>query len=158
MWWSDRIPRAAALLLTLASCGFTPLYGAGSSGRALEGRVVVGQLPGALGFALREQLTFRLGPVRNPAWALEVDTDVTARDVAVAQFDTTRITLTGVARYRLTPRKAGTARHGKVRAFAAYSVTGSPYAERVARRDAEKRLAITLANRIVSRLALPERP
>ena len=62
MWWSRRAACLRGLAPAVAACGFTPLYGPGAPAARMAGRVEVGIVEGAPGFALRERLTGRLGP------------------------------------------------------------------------------------------------
>ena len=80
--------------------------------------------------------------------------------VALTQQDvTTRYNVTGTADYALVPLAGGPpVASGTVRAITGYSapetVTASAFASLAAQRDAERRLAVDLADRIVQRLAL----
>ena len=165
MSWSDKGPGRRAVLALLApavlgACGFTPLYGEGAPAAKMAGRVEVAQLYGAPGFALREELTGRLGPAVNPTHRLEVDLKLTRTGVALTKQNvTTRYDVIGTATYRLVPRAGGPAvAAGEVRAITGYSVPSSKiasaFAQRAAEQDAEHRLAIDLADRILQRLAL----
>jgi len=69
-----------------------------------------------------------------------------------SENEITRYTLTGTARYTLSPVGGGAAQTASLRAFAAYSATASPYATRIADRDARARLAVSLADQIAARL------
>ena len=147
-------------LLVLAACGFRPLYGEGTPAAAMTGRVEVAMLDGAAGFAMRERLTQRLGPPAGATHRLETTLDLDSTGVALTQENvTTRYDVTGVATYRLVPVTGGPpVTAGTVRGGTGYSapVSGasSAFAIRAAERDAEERLAVTLADQIVERLAL----
>jgi LPS-assembly lipoprotein len=159
MSWSE--PRRAVLAaLALAACGFTPLYAPGTPAAGMGGRVEVAVVEGAPGFAMREELTARLGPATAPTHRLDVTLRLEQTGVALTEQDvTTRYNVTGTADYALVPLAGGPpAAQGTVRAITGYSapetVTSSAYASLAAERDAERRLAIELADRIVQRLAL----
>jgi LPS-assembly lipoprotein len=163
MWWSDAAPRRAVLvfgLAALAGCGFRPLYGEGSPAAEMLGRVAVEPLEGDAGFALRQRLVERLGPATAPTHRLEVDLDLEQEGVALTQEDvTTRFNVVGTAAFRLLPLAGGPpAAEGEVRSVTGYSApaarTSAAYATLVAEEDAEARLARTLADQIVQRLAL----
>ena len=147
-------------LLGLAGCGFRPLYGEGMPAAAMAGRVEVAMLDGAPGFAMRERLTQRLGPPAAPAHRLETTLTLRRTGVALTQENvTTRYDVTGVATYRLVPIAGGPpVAAGSVRTVTGYSApaseASSAFASRAAERDAEERLAVTLADQIVERLAL----
>ena len=155
-----RLTRRTALSLggtslAVAACGFTPIYGEGAAARALTGRIDVDQIDGKMGFAARKRLTERLGPATAATHLLSIRLDVTTDALAISQTNQiSRYNLTGVARYAV--RHLGsdtTVETGSARAFAAYSASASPFATRVAEEDARERLAITLADQIVTRIA-----
>ena len=161
MSWSERRGVLAALgAAALAACGFTPLYAPGAPAAAMTGRVEVAVIEGAPGFAMHEELTARLGPAAAPTHRLEVALRLEQTGVALTEQDvTTRYNVTGTADYRLVPLAGGApAAGGPVRAITGYSapetVTSSAFASLAAQRDAERRLAVELADRIVQRLAL----
>lgn len=156
-----RIPALLGIgLLVLAGCGFQPLYGEGAPAAAMRGRVEVAMLDGAAGFAMRERLTQRLGPPSAATHRLETTLALERTGVALTQENvTTRYDVSGVATYRLVPLAGGPpVTAGTVRTVTGYSVpaeaASSAFASRAAGRDAEERLAVTLADRIVERLAL----
>lgn len=165
MWFSER--RALLKRLGLlpfaglaASCGFEPLYAPGSAAASMRGRVAVGPIDAAAGFALRERLVARLGPAVQPTHLLEVALDLEQQGVALTRENvTTRFEVIGVAEFRLLPLGgAEPVAAGAARAVTGYSApasrTASAYATLVARRDAELRLARTLADDIIEQLAL----
>jgi LPS-assembly lipoprotein len=150
----------AALASGLAACGFTPLYGEGSPAAEMAGRVEVAPILGGPGFAMREELTRRLGPASAPTHMLEVEFGLERTGVALTQENvTTRFNVVGVADYRLTPLAGGPpVASGSIRSVTGYSApaeeTGSAFASRAAERDAGRRLAVDLADQIVERLAV----
>jgi LPS-assembly lipoprotein len=149
-----------AALPLLAACGFTPLYGEGTPAAGMAGRVDVAPILGGPGFAMREELTRRLGPASAPTHVLEVEFALDRVGVALTQENvTTRYNVVGIADYRLTPLAGGApVLTGSLRAVTGYSApaenTGSAFASRAAERDAGQRLAVDLADQIVERLAL----
>jgi LPS-assembly lipoprotein len=166
MWWSERSSRrtllgallpAAALV---AACGFTPLYGEGAPASRMAGRVEVPVIDGETGFALRERLTASLGDPSPAAYRLEITLDLKRSGVALTKQDvTTRFDIVGTAEYRLVPTAGGTpAAAGVVRAVTGFSSpeseTSFAFASLSAERDAERRLAVALADQILQRLAL----
>ncbi|HET9067081.1 MAG TPA: LPS assembly lipoprotein LptE [Amaricoccus sp.] len=159
MWWSRRALLAGAAS-ALAACGFTPLYAPGAPASRMAGRVEVGVVEGGPGFALRERLTGRLGPATTPTHRLEVELRLTRTGVALTQENvTTRFDVIGTASYTLVPLAGGPpAASGVVRSITGYSAPetpgGSAFAAQAALDDAEERLALTLADAILQRLAL----
>src|SRR6187399_3108179 len=106
MWWSRRAVLAASA--SVAACGFAPLYAPGAPAARMAGKVEVGLVEGAPGFALRERLTGRLGPATAPTHRLDVDLNLTRTGVALTQEDvTTRFDVVGTATYTLVPIAGG---------------------------------------------------
>jgi len=165
MWWSDRRGALARLgvlagaLATLAACGFEPMYAPAGPATAAQGRVEVAVIDGRPGFLMRERLIERLGPAAAPTHRLEIDLGLQQEGVALAQDDvTTRFDIIGEAAWRLVPLDAGTAiLSGAERAVTGYSApaeaTASTFAILSARRDAEERVAMLLADLIATRVA-----
>ncbi len=162
MWSSER-RRALGLLAALpllAGCGFEPLYGTGSPAGEMVGRVEVATIDGDAGFVMRERLTERLGVPDAPSHRLTVD--LTLREVEsgiTQQSEIVTYSVIATADMRLVPLGGGPAvleeRLTQQTAYTApVSTTSFAYASRVARQDAERRLARTLADRIVMRLAV----
>lgn len=158
--WSSRpmIGRRLALLglaFGLAGCGFVPAYGTGGAMADLIGQVDVSAPDTVAGFRLADRLRARLGPADTaPLFRLDVSLDLSETGVAVTQEGAiTRITLVGVARFRLVRVGDGSeVLTGDVDNFTSYSTTDSTVATENARTDAEARLARILADQIVTRL------
>ena len=159
-WSRRRILAALAAAAGLSGCGFTPLYAPGAPATRMAGRVEVAIIDGGPGFALREQLTGRLGPADAATHRLEVELRLARTGVALTQQDvTTRYDVVGTATYRLVPLAGGLpVTSGVVRAITGYSApeakAASAFASQAALEDAERRLAVTLADDILRRLAL----
>lgn len=160
---SEAVTRRAALgLLALlpAACGFHPLYGEGTPASRMAGRVDVGLIDGQAGFALRERLTNRLGAATHPAYHLTVTLTLVSTGTALTQENvTTRFDVSGAAEYTLVPIAGGTAvASGVVRSVTGFnapdSIASTAYAALAAEIDAERRVAVALADQIVQRLAL----
>lgn len=145
---------AFLVLLTLASCGFTPVYGPGGAGTALQNRVLVDQPDDRAGFLLVQRLEERLGRAGDPAFRLSVDLGVREEARAIdPEGDIRRFHLIGTAAYTLSDSGTGTVvRADTVDTFVGYSATGTTVATLAARRDAQERLMTILADQIVLRL------
>jgi LPS-assembly lipoprotein len=164
MSWSDAVSRRRVLgllaLLPAAGCGFAPLYGEGASASRMAGRVDVGLIDGKAGFELRERLVNRLGQPVDPAYRLTVRLVLQSTGTALTQENvTTRFGVTGMAEYTLVPVTGGLpVASGVVRSVTGFNapdaVASTAFAARAAEIDAERRLAVTLADQIVQRLAL----
>ena len=98
--------------------------------------------------------------IAMPRMMKELSLRLTRTGVALTQQNvTTRFNVIGTATYRLVPLAGGPAvAGGEVRAITGFSAPeaeiSSAFAQRAAEQDAEHRLAVELANRILQRLAL----
>ncbi|HEU0222438.1 MAG TPA: LPS assembly lipoprotein LptE [Paracoccaceae bacterium] len=163
MWSSERRRLLAGLagLLALGACGFRPLYAEGGPAARLSNRVEIGTitrgtLPDRMTFTLRDELRRRFGrDPADPAYRLDIALTVEELGLAITpDNETTRYNLTGRAAWSLVPRGAAEpALAGIAESYTAYSATATVYATRIAARDAERRLATALADRIATQIA-----
>jgi LPS-assembly lipoprotein len=155
-----RLAFAALLALTLPGCGLRPLYAGGEAGpvvQTLRG-VQVAPIPGQNGWLLRTALQDRLGrnEGRTVRYRLEIELsdDITGFGIR-SDNAVTRERRSLRARYRLVDAARGTvvldATDGS---DAGIDVVSSEYATVAAEQTALERLAIEVADQIVSRLAL----
>lgn len=154
---SRRRALLAAAAATLAGCGFRPVYGDGPDGApALRGAVIVEPAPGRLGFAFNNRLRRRFGPP-GPDAAMTVSATLAFQETGLAisrDDDITRFDIAGRAAFVVTRRVDGAELDaGAVEAVSAYSTTASPFATRAAQRDAQRRVAEELAERVFLRIA-----
>lgn len=145
---------ALLLILSLTACGFQPVYGPNGAGRVLQNRVLVDQPNDRSGYLLVQQLETRLGRAGDPAFRLAVDLNVHEESLTRGpEGDIRRFHLIGNATYALSDSTTGAVVvTDKLDTFVAYSATGTTVATLAARRDAQKRLMIILADQIVLRL------
>ncbi|MSU90660.1 hypothetical protein GE300_13725 [Rhodobacteraceae bacterium 2CG4] len=157
MWSCSRrrLLSLAAALPAVSACGFAPIYGEGAPARRLQGAFDMQLVPNPFGFALNERLLQRLGAASAPRYRLAVTSQITVSERAIREDNTiSRFSLDATADYVVTPLGGGpAATSGQVRSITAYSAIGSPLATRAAEADARRRLAVTLADQIVTRLA-----
>ncbi|SDE69609.1 LPS assembly lipoprotein LptE [Limimaricola pyoseonensis] len=155
MWWSEA-PRRAVLLgaLALGACGFAPAYGPGGAAGELRGAVTVEAPATFPGYALRERLLDRLGAPGTARYLLAVDPTETVEQAAIsADGAVTRYRLLGRAPWRLEDAASGAEiASGVAEGFTGYSATLGTVASEAAEQDARDRLAVLLADRIVTRL------
>ncbi len=138
----------------LAACGFTPVYGPGGAGGALRDRLRIEPPDTRLGFVLVARLEDRLGRATAPTHVLTWDIETSERNLAITGADDiTRINVIGTLTFAVTEAGSDrTVQSGELSTFTAYSTTGSPVSTAAARRDAEDRLMVALADQLVSRL------
>lgn len=159
----DRLSRRLFLALALgglAGCGFVPAYGPGSGAAELRNTTIY-RAPASLeGFTLRGRLEERLGVPDAAAYLLDVDLAIDPAPVAVnTEREITRFTLSGTADWTLTETGSGASLgSGRVGTFTGYSTTGTTVATLAAEEDARRRLAVLLADLVVSDVTLARAP
>ncbi|WGH77362.1 hypothetical protein [Jannaschia ovalis] len=161
MSWSEISRRGllAAALAVLAGCGFAPVYGPAGEAAALRGAVLATEPDTDIAFAFVRQIEERLGLPATPRYDLEYA--LVTDEVALAidgSNNITRFNIEGRLDWTLSP--VGTdapVLSGRETSFTAYSATGSTISTLESERDAQRRLAVILANAVVARL-LAEAP
>ena len=150
--WSRRAALAVALLA--AGCGFTPVYGPGGAGTRLHGQVRVADPQTTDDYAFLRRMTERLGPAETGRYDLAYTLRVAVLPQAITPDEvTTRFSLNGTATYRLTDSATGaTVAQGEVSNFTSHSTVGTVIATNAAEQDARNRLAVMLADQVVTRL------
>jgi LPS-assembly lipoprotein len=158
MSWCSRRLVLAGVGMTLAGCGFAPVYAPGGGATRLQGKVALADPETPDAYALNRRIESRLG--RAPAGA----PFVLATRIATSQQDLGTTSAGEITRYRLTGRLAySLARAGMTEdpfleaetvAFTGYSATGSSVATLAGERDARRRLMIILADQMVDDLLL----
>lgn len=155
--WSRRLALLAAL--ALGACGFTPVYAPGGAGSRLLGQVRVADPRTPDDYAFLRRMTERLGPDQAARYDLAYTLRIAVVPQAITPDEvTTRYSLNGTAAWALTDRATGqTAAQGEVSSFASHSTVGTVIATTAAEQDARDRLAVMLADQVVTRLyaALP---
>ena len=150
--WSRRAVLAAAP--ALAACGFQPVYGPGGAGTRLQGQVRVADPRTADDYAFLRRLTERLGPEEAARYELTYARRIASVGQAITPDEvTTRYSLNGTAAYTLTDAATGAVvAQGEVSNFSSYSAEGTVIATNAAEQDARGRLAVMLADQVVTRL------
>lgn len=154
--WSRRgavaLASAVAVTVVLAGCGFAPVYGAGGDG--LRGAVRAEAPDTDETFAFVRRFEERLGRPEAPRYDLAYTLSTTQDALAIDRSDNvTRLTIEGQLAWRLVPQGGGAAvLSGNEIAFTSYSAPDSTIATFASRRDADRRLAIILADKVVTRL------
>lgn len=147
---------ALGLAATLAACGFTPVYAPGQAGERLRGQVAVQAPTTRAEYALATRLQDRLASAPGAPLQLAYTITTTREDQAISpDQEIQRIALLGQVDYSLT--EVGTGRvvaSGTVRDETGYNTTGTTAATGTAARDAETRLMVILADRVVEALIL----
>lgn len=155
MWSSRRKFLLGGLALAgLAACGFTPVYGPGGPGQRLFGRIRAADPKTIDDFAFVRRITERLGPTETPEFELSYNLRIAIVPQAITPDEiTTRYALNGSADFTLTETATGRiVTRGQVNNFSSYSTTGTTIATMSAEQDAHDRLAMMLADQVVTRL------
>lgn len=144
-----------ALSLALGGCGFTPIYSEGSSASGLRGKIEIAAGKGRESFEMRERLIERFGFATDPRYALAFSYEVESDGLAVSgTAEITRYNLKGVSVFKVTDIATGkVVFSATVKSITAYSATSETYPTRVAEQDAHSRLALALADQIVTRIS-----
>ncbi len=152
--------RLALLLaaLALSGCTLRPLYSGGGEGHVAQSleSIAVAPIPGRAGWLVRTALQDRLGESGEARYRLEIelDDDITGFGIRTDNA-VTRERRTLRARYRLVDAARGTVLlDATAGSDAGIDVVSSEYATVAAEQTALERLAIEIADQIVSRVAL----
>lgn len=142
----------ALAALPLAACNFQPVYGPGGAGSVIRDQIRVASPNSRLEFALVARLEDRLGT--GPSYDLDYALTTTQRNVAIDVTESiNRINLVGSLSFTVRAVGSGaTVQSGEVSTFTSYATTGSPVATESARRDAQDRLVVALADQLVTQL------
>ena len=150
---SDHLTRRLVIcgLLGLAGCGFAPVYDGGGT---IRGQFAFETDESVIGFQTRTRLAERLGETTAPRYVIKVATTTSERAAAItAEGDTARLNIIGVAQWSVVETGTGVQiETGQTEAFTSYAATGSTVATQATRDDARQRLAIILADMIVTRV------
>ncbi len=156
-----RLIALSLLPALLGGCGLRPLYADGGHGRVAStmGQIEVAPIEGKAGWLLRNALQDRLGAVSNgqgPHRKLVVKLDDTIEGFGVrADYAVTRERRTLRARYQLVDESTGAQiLDDTAGSDAGIDIVSSEYATIAAEDAAMERLAQTVADQIVSRIAL----
>ena len=148
-------------LVSLAACGFRPLYAGGpNSARRLElGQITITPIESKLGVDLRNELIDRITPAGEPIYPqyrLDVKLHEYREGLGI-QRDTsvTRWNYQLIADYQLFDLGTGKLiTKGNASSMASYSVVDSQFATLSAEQDAKKRASVDLGDQLELRLAL----
>jgi LPS-assembly lipoprotein len=147
---------AALLLLSLAACGFQPVYAPGSGALAAGGPISVEPIRGRSGYilrrALQEELAIGLPGVTEPATLNVILKDNLTRLAFKPDGAASRSSISASGRYVLA-RDSG-AVSGVVDAQTDFTVPSAPYGDIAAQTSAYDRTMRELAKRIVDDLRL----
>lgn len=148
---------AGLAALLVSGCGFAPVYGPDQSATKLANAIDVEVLEGRYAFAFRERLQDRFGRGGPSApYLLRYQLVIEEEELVInSEEEITRYNLAGAVAYRILSRDTGAVLfRDRVTGLAAYSATAETFPTRVAQQDANIRLVESLAEQIVTRLAI----
>lgn len=154
MWSPDRMTRRSALLglLAVSACGLTPVYGPEGAGNRLFGKIRPRDPKSYEDFAFNRRLSDRLGG-DGDLYDLDYRLNLGVVAQAITQDQvTTRYSLNGTADFALKNAEGRVLTQGRVSSFTSYSTTGTTISTLAAEGDARQRLAVMLADQVVTRL------
>lgn len=158
MWLSDRRKFLTGLLaggvITLAACGFSPVYAPGGTGDGLRGSVAVDAPDTSESYEFVKALEDRLDRNLSAPYRLsyKITTKTQGLGVTPAQ-EITRTQIQGAVEYQVIAVGTGAVVHdGAVSNFTSYSSEGSTVSTATVERDAYRRLMVSLADQITTRL------
>jgi LPS-assembly lipoprotein len=140
--------------LPLAGCGFAPVYAPGGPGSALNGTILADAPEDRLDYEFVAHLETRIGRGSAARWALGYRIVTRQNSIGVSPENViTRYNLSGRLDWSVRPVGGGDpVLDGIIENVTSYSATGTTIATRSARRDAEERLMVILADQLVARL------
>lgn len=143
-------------LAALSGCGFQPVYGTGGVAQKLQGQVAFRAPNSPEGFRLRARLEDRLGRTERGTYLLMVQLDIDEVALVISSDQgINRFNLPGKASWTLTADASDVPlATGSAETFTAYSAFGTTVATREAQDDARDRLAIALADLIITDLSI----
>lgn len=149
---------AVTLPLALAACGMKPLYGTDDGAQAGLAAVDVAKIPGRAGWLVRNALSDRLSAAGNqtPLYRLDVRLDDNLEGLGLLSDESIgRERRTLRARYQLVELASGDIVLDATAGYdAGIDVVSSDYATIAAEETALENLAVEVADRIVTRVAL----
>jgi LPS-assembly lipoprotein len=148
----------AAFALSLPACALQPLYGGGASGAVASTlrKVAVAPIPGREGWLVYNKLSERIGESSPALYRLDVDLDDEIIGLGIrGDRAVTRGRRILRARYQLVEISSGqVVLDATAGSDAGIDVVSSEYATVAAEQTALERLAETVADQIVARVAL----
>ena len=140
--------------LALTACGFAPVYGTDGSANVLLNSVLVQEPKTRDHYLLTRQLEKRLGRAVDQRFDLGVSVSTSLKALGINSIgNINRYNLLGTAQYTLRDTQTGQiVGSGKVNSFTSSSAAGSTISSQATREDAQERLMIILADKLIDHL------
>ena len=143
--------------LTLAACGFEPIYGVDKPTNKVMGKIDIEVSNGRNAFELRDRLIERLGALESdPNYLLKYRSSIKSKNLTISKDnDVTRYTLQGETNFDLVDLASKKVIYtNSISSNTVYSATAGTYPTAVAERDANVRLSRDMADKIVTLLLI----
>lgn len=140
--------------MAVSACGFSPAYGPNGQASRLQNAILADAPGNRDQYLLIQQFEDRLGRGTDGRYALGYSYAISGARMGVTSDNvTTRANLVGRVTFSLRDRVTdAVVLSGSVDGFTGYSTTGSTTATEAAQRDALRRLAVLLADKMVTQL------
>ena len=139
----------------LVGCGYAPVHGTNPKTKKLYTSVFVQAPKDRVEFELVRNLEKQFR--RNSSSKYQLDYTLTIKEekgVVSASQTLERYSLFGSLKYSLTDKDGGVVLTNTAKSFTAYSATGTPLATERAKRDAQDRLMVILAEQVLTRISI----
>lgn len=141
------------VLAALAGCGFRPVYLPDSATQKFQDQIFVQAPTKRVEYEFVKALQGQVGRAQSGQFKLSYDIEMTTRSTVVsAAQELERFSVEGLVSFTLTDSENTPITSGSTRSFTTYSATGSTLASDRSQRDAENRLAVILADQVVTHI------
>ena len=144
-------------ILPFSACGFVPIYGEGKKANQILNKINVEVSSGRSAFELRNRLIDRLGsPSGSSKYVLRYKSKIESKNLTISRDnDVTRYTLQGTLSFQLIDNVSQKVVYeNSIASKTAYSATAGTYATIVAEKDANIRLSMDMADKIITLLLI----
>jgi len=140
-------------LFFLTGCGYTPVRGTGSKVKKLYSSVFVQAPKDRVEFELVKNLEKHFGKATSRQYAFNYTLRIKEEKAVVSASQTLeRYSLVGSLKYSLIKKDGEVVLANTAKSFTAYSATGTALATERAKRDAQDRLMVILAEQVLNRI------
>ena len=143
--------------LLLTACGFEPIYGVDKPANKIMGKIDIEVSNGRNTFELRDRLIERLGVLESdPTHLLKYRSSINSKNLTISKDnDVTRYTLQGETNFDLVNLASKKVIYtNTIVSNTAYSATAGTYPTAIAERDANVRLSLDMADKVVTLLLI----
>ena len=139
----------------LAGCGYAPVHGTGSKTKKLYNSVFVQAPKDRVEFELVRNLEKQFRKNSSREYDLNYKLSIEEEKVVVSASQTLeRYSLFGSLKYTLTDKEGDVLLTNTAKSFTSYSATGTSLATERAKRDAQDRLMVILAEQVLNRISI----